>query len=101
MSAFTIAAAAPTVAPAKARVARSSIKARAAPVRRTIRTKATAEASADATASSSEVRVAIVSPPPELSTIGSHLARRVSKRALTRATRSSSSDRLRQSSNRP
>ena len=46
--AFTIAAAAPTVAPAKARVARSSIKARAAPVRRTIRTKATAEASADA-----------------------------------------------------
>ena len=86
MSAFTIAAAAPTVAPAKARVARSSIKARAAPVRRTIRTQATAEASADAAASSSEVRIATVSPPPELSAAGSHLPRRVSKRALARAT---------------
>ena len=56
MSALTIAAAAPTVAPAKARVARSAIKARAAPVRRTIRVGATAEASAEAPATSSEVR---------------------------------------------
>lgn len=57
MSAFVISAAAPAVAPAKARVARTGIKARrAAPVRRSVRAAATAEASADTAASASEVR---------------------------------------------
>lgn len=54
MSAFAISAAAPAVAPAKARVARTGIKARrAAPVRRSVRAAATAEASADTAASAS------------------------------------------------
>ena len=58
MSAFAISAAAPAVAPAKARVARTGIKARrAAPVRRSVRAAATAEASADTAASASGVRV--------------------------------------------
>ena len=61
MSAFAISAAAPAVAPAKARVARTGIKARAAPVRRSVRAAATAEASADTAASASGVRIESVS----------------------------------------
>ena len=62
MSAFAISAAAPAVAPAKARVARTGIKARrAAPVRRSVRAAATAEASADTAASASGVRVYLIS----------------------------------------
>ena len=54
MSAFAISAAAPAVAPAKARVSRTGIKARrAASVRRSVRAAATAEASADTAASAS------------------------------------------------
>lgn len=72
MSAFAISAAAPAVAPAKARVARTGIKARAAPVRRSVRAAATAEASADTAASASGVRVC-----PSVSTSLHHVSTRV------------------------
>ena len=63
MSAFTIAAAAPVVAPAKARVSRTAVRGKAAPVRRTVRTSATAEATSASPATSTEVRISDYSKP--------------------------------------
>lgn len=61
MSAFTLAAAAPVVAPAKARVSRTAVRGKAAPVRRTVRTAAVAEAFTSANgATDTEVRIPFV-----------------------------------------